>query len=99
MSRTLYESAASIYSLVLLILLTPVHGIVFALDDSSKLPENARAKSFGSGWECEHGYREANGTCAAIKVPKKCISGEYILRKRLEMWARISRGQWSLRIN
>ena len=69
MSRARQDSADSIRLLVLLILLTPAHGIVFALDDSSRLPEHARAKSYGSGWECERGYRKDNMACAAIEVP------------------------------
>ena len=69
MSKIRQASAISIHSLILLTLLAAVHGLVFAQSDSVELPGNARAKSYGSGWECERGYREDNGTCAAIGVP------------------------------
>ena len=32
-------------------------------------PENAHPKSYGTGWECNPGYREANGACGAVEVP------------------------------
>ena len=69
MSKIRQAPAISIYSLVLLALLASAQGVVSAENDSPELPENARAKSYGSGWECERGYREANGACAAIGVP------------------------------
>ena len=33
------------------------------------MPENASAKSYGDGWQCNVGYRLTNETCAAIVVP------------------------------
>ena len=69
MSKIRQAPAISIHSLVLLALLAAVHSLVFAQAGSVELPENARAKSYGSGWECERGYREDNGACAAIGVP------------------------------
>lgn len=34
-----------------------------------KVPDNAHAKNYGSGWECDKGFREKNRGCIAIKVP------------------------------
>ena len=34
-----------------------------------KVPDNAHAKNYGSGWECDKGFREKKRECAAIKVP------------------------------
>jgi len=32
-------------------------------------PVNAHASRFGSSWECSRGFRRAEETCVAIKVP------------------------------
>jgi len=69
MSRIRRAPAISTHSLVLLAFLAAVHGLVCAQAGSVELPDNARAKGYGSGWECERGYREDNGSCAAIGVP------------------------------
>ena len=68
MSKIRQAPAISIHSLVLLALLAAVHSLVFAQAGSVELPENARAKSYGSGWECERGYREDNGACVVVDV-------------------------------
>ncbi len=60
--------ATSIYSLVLLALLAAVHGLVFAQAGSVELPDNALAKGYGSGWECERGYRAVNNACVTVNV-------------------------------
>lgn len=69
MSRMRRPRAISIHSLILLAALAAAHDVVFAQRDSVGMPENARAKSDGSGWECDRGYRELNGACAAVKAP------------------------------
>jgi hypothetical protein len=70
MSRMRRPHTISIPFLILLALLGAVPSLVFAQGGSIAMPENARAKSHGSGWECDQGYRETNGTCAAIKAPE-----------------------------
>ena len=54
---------------ILLGFLGAFHGLVFAQDRSVEVPEHAHAKSYGDRWECDKGYREVNGGCAAVKVP------------------------------
>ena len=34
------------------------------------IPENASAKSYGDGWECNTGFRLNENTCAAVVVPR-----------------------------
>ena len=46
-----------------------VPGVVAAESVSAAIPDNARAKNYGSGWECNEGYREKDGLCAVIEVP------------------------------
>ena len=36
----------------------------------AELPEHARAKRHGLGWECERGYREDDGACIAYSIPE-----------------------------
>ncbi|HUT41257.1 MAG TPA: hypothetical protein VM011_07930, partial [Gammaproteobacteria bacterium] len=59
----------SLRALILLALLATVHGLVHAQAGSVEAPENARAKEYGKGWECNQGYRAVNGTCTAVKLP------------------------------
>jgi len=59
----------SLVSLILLAVLAAAPGVVLAQGGSGAIPANARAKSYGSGWECKRGYREVDGACAAVKVP------------------------------
>lgn len=55
--------------LMLLALLTAVTDRVFAKDGTVEIPEHASAKKYGSGWECDRGYREVKEACIAVKVP------------------------------
>jgi hypothetical protein len=59
----------SIHCLILLALLAAVPGLVLAQNGNDMVPENAHAKSYGDGWECDRGYREVDKVCVAIKVP------------------------------
>lgn len=34
------------------------------------ITDNAHLKGYGSGWECDFGYRERDGLCDAIAVPQ-----------------------------
>ena len=44
-------------------------------DDSlADVPENAHTKSYGTGWECDPGYREMGDHCAAVAVPANAFS-------------------------
>jgi hypothetical protein len=57
------------YPLISITLLAAVPSHVFARDPLVEIPEHASAKRYGGGWECDRGYREANGICMAVKVP------------------------------
>lgn len=54
---------------ILIFLLAIVPSLVFAKGVTNDVPENATAKSYGNGWNCNQGYRESKGACAAVKVP------------------------------
>ena len=53
----------------ILLALVATPGVVFAEVGSGGIPENAHAKAYGSGWECDRGFREVDEICAPIKVP------------------------------
>jgi len=60
----------STYILIFLSLwVTTTPSLVFAKGASNDIPENASAKSYGDGWNCNKGYRKSKGVCAAIVVP------------------------------
>jgi len=40
-----------------------------AQSPTTEIPANAKARSFGGGWDCVRGYRKADGACVAITVP------------------------------
>jgi hypothetical protein len=69
MKRMRRLRAHSICLLILSALLVAVPGVVFAQSVSGVMPANAHARSYGGGWDCDRGYREVEGTCAAVMVP------------------------------
>jgi hypothetical protein len=40
-----------------------------ASPERTVMPSHALANPYGTGWECEHGYRRVNDTCAVVAVP------------------------------
>lgn len=38
------------------------------------IPDNARAKGYGSGWECDRGYRVVGKACLEVLIPKNAFS-------------------------
>jgi len=52
-----------IHTRILLTLLGAVPGLMYAQGGSVEMPDNAHAKSYGSGWECDKGYREVDEAC------------------------------------
>ena len=59
----------SIRALILLERLATVSGLSFAQGDSVEVPDNARAKEYGNGWECDLGYRAVNEASIAVRLP------------------------------
>jgi hypothetical protein len=59
-----------IHPLILLAFLANRPGVALAQDGGAEIPENAHAKSYGRGWECDHGYRASDEACVAVKGPE-----------------------------
>ncbi len=69
MSRLRRPPVIFILSLFVLAFLAAALGVVFAQSGSVRVPDNAHATGYGSGWKCDRGYRQVKGACAAVKVP------------------------------
>ena len=61
--------AQLIPTLIFLALLVAFSGLVFSQVRSVDFPENASAKRYGTGWECNRGYRKADHACVAVDIP------------------------------
>jgi hypothetical protein len=73
--RNLNRRASNPFTWLLFIgLVAALPGIAAAQTASIDIPENARNKSFGSGWECERGFREADGACRAVEIPANAFA-------------------------
>ena len=55
--------------LVLFVLLSVVSGVAATEAELAKMPMNAHAKRYGSGWDCDRGYEKVDQSCVAIEVP------------------------------
>ena len=68
--RTMNMNNSSKHLLILLLTVALWPGIAAAQGDAAAAPLNAHMKRYGSGWECDRGYREVNAACAAVEVPE-----------------------------
>jgi len=75
---------------VLIILSVLVPGTVLAYGGSVNVPENAHAKTYGGGWECNYGYKEENNTCSLIKIPDHAYLNSYGSRWECNRGYRVS---------
>ena len=63
---TLALTALALFAIVL--------GERHAHGDPGPIPENAREKGYGTGWECKPGYLLKDGACAAVVVPENAYA-------------------------
>jgi hypothetical protein len=47
---------------------------VLAQDGTGPMPENAEARSYGGGWDCDLGYRVEGEECVAIDIPENAYA-------------------------
>jgi hypothetical protein len=59
----------SFRNLVLLAISTAAPGLLCAQGSVVGMPEHARAKASGTGWECQPGYKKVTEACVAIALP------------------------------
>ena len=55
--------------LALAVVLAGLSGAALAQDEDAARPPNSHPERYGSGWECDWGYQEEDGTCVAVNVP------------------------------
>ena len=46
-------------------------------DAAGAAPANAHMKRYGSGWECDRGYRKVRRSCVAVEVPANAYLNVY----------------------
>jgi len=61
--------ALSMRPLMLLALCIALPQAAFSQGTATPAPQNSHPKGYGTGWECDYGYREAAGSCVAIVIP------------------------------
>jgi hypothetical protein len=69
----------SVRALILLERLATVSGLSFAQGDSVEVPDNARAKEYGKGWECNRPFNKRREKCALLE---RICSSDYITAAR-----------------
>lgn len=73
LQRSLCETGGSTDAKVFwLVFLGPVFGLLLLAMPAfaQTMPENASAKSYGEGWDCDIGYRPDGDNCAAVAAPE-----------------------------
>ena len=50
-----------------------IPSVATAKDTALDIPENAHTNRYGSGWECDRGYRPTKNSCVAIKLPENAF--------------------------
>ena len=70
--RALVSALNIIAGTILILTLLALPG--FAQSTGLTVPENASAKTYGDGWDCDLGFRQSEESCAAIIVPENAYS-------------------------
>ena len=60
---------ASLHTWVLLVIAAAAPSLLYAQGGVGAIPEHAKARSYGTGWDCEPGYQRVSGACVAIELP------------------------------
>jgi hypothetical protein len=63
-----YPKFVTVFALSCLLL-----GAFAAQAGTVSVPDNAHRKNYGSGWECDKGFREEDSSCAAVHVPENAF--------------------------
>jgi hypothetical protein len=74
MSLTNRSLVASLSVLCILAALAVAVPPVYGQADSAGVPPNAAADRYGSGWNCNRGFRQVDGGCERVRVPPNAIA-------------------------
>ena len=77
MSRIQQSCPMSALAFIVMTLLAILSSLALADDNPVQMPENSHTKSYGRGWECNHGYKKNNNTCIQIKIPDNAYLSAY----------------------
>ena len=67
--RRLFAALLAVFATALVIT-----GPGFAQDGTGAPPDNAQNRTYGNGWDCNIGYREYDGACAALDIPENAYA-------------------------
>ena len=59
-----------ILNFIFLAFFTITQNFVYSQNTSANLPKNAHLSIYGTGWDCDIGYREIDNICEAIDLPE-----------------------------
>lgn len=65
---------SSLFCLAVSALVTFAGLSAYGQNSDATLPANATSKTYGTGWDCDRGYREADGDCDSIRIPENAIA-------------------------
>ena len=82
---------------VLLAIAAVAPSLSHAQGSAGGLPEHARARAYGSGWECEPGYQKSKRSVHGDRVAGQRVSDDQRFRERLGVRAGLSSGRKKLR--
>jgi hypothetical protein len=71
-ARQSHAVTAALFFIATVIIALPTP--VAAQDGTGAAPTNASDRTYGGGWDCNPGYRVANGACAEIVVPENAYA-------------------------
>jgi hypothetical protein len=68
-TTSIHRIRSHLFSLVLLALASCLGAAATHADEAGGGPQNSHATRYGSGWECNRGYKASAQSCVAIEVP------------------------------
>ena len=70
MKKIRHSGSITFLCLIGLQLCIGIPGDALAETAMDRVPENAAANSYGSGWRCNAGFLESDGACEAVEIPE-----------------------------
>ena len=58
----------------------PVGAFALSPTAPEAIPRNAHARPYGSGWQCDYGFREASAGCLVIEAPANAYISDLSIR-------------------
>ena len=82
--RRVHTPRPILATLLLSVLFASSASVAFSQDAAGATPPNAHARPYGTGWQCDFGYRETNASCLVIQAPANAHVAEFSLGRGWE---------------